>query len=154
MATKHIDEIIPEVFQTLFKHDTVTRSFKDSPSLTQQEFKDEVNINNIVKRAGSTGILPSGNREPLFDDFSEIHDYQNVVEIVNNANSAFEALPSSVRETFGNDVTSLLDFIDNPENQDKAVSMGLISPLEAQEASSTPAEPETSPAPETDQPSE
>jgi phage internal scaffolding protein len=125
--TKHISEIIPEVFKTHFKHDTLTVSFKDSPSKAQQEFKDEVNINNIVDRALTTGVMPSGNRQPLFDDFSEVHDYETVVDIVNNAETSFEALPSSTREKFGNDVTALLDFIDNPENKEEAVKLGLIS---------------------------
>ena len=105
---------------------SVAISFKNAPSRTKSEFKDEVNINNIVKLAVKTGALPQGTREALHADFSEIDTYEAAQIKIAEANSAFEQLPSAVREKFANDVTNLLDFVDDENNMEEAIQMGLL----------------------------
>lgn len=38
-------------------------------TLTKQEFKDDCDINKIVKRYNTTGVIPSGNRQPILCRF-------------------------------------------------------------------------------------
>lgn len=99
------------------------------PSKTQQHFRDDANINLIMKKFVRTGILgsPDGaSRMPRFGDFSNI-DYQKSMEIVASAKSGFEGLPSDIRALFENDVQQMLDFIADPDNKDDAIELGLLA---------------------------
>lgn len=95
----------------------------------QQHFRDEVDINNVVKRFMKTGILvdPSNvsSRLPTFGDYSNV-DFQSSMEMVAEARSNFELLPSGMRSKFDNDVQVMLDFIADPDNKDEAVKLGLL----------------------------
>ena len=44
-------------------------------SLTQQSFKDECDINEIVRRFGLTGQLPENFRAPVSGDFTGIKEW-------------------------------------------------------------------------------
>lgn len=98
------------------------------PSMTEQHFKDECDINNIVKQYSVTGVLPSGNRQPLFGDFVGIpQDYAEYKSVMDEAQARFMELPATVRKEFGNDPMALLQFVSNESNREKAISLGLIS---------------------------
>lgn len=97
------------------------------PSMTEQHFKDECDINNIVKQYSVTGVMPSGNRQPLFGDFVGIpQDYAEYKEVMDSAQARFMELPAAVRKEFGNDPMALLQFVSDESNRDKAISLGLI----------------------------
>ena len=52
--------------------------FKE-PSLCHQHFKAECDINTIIAHFRETGVMPQGNREPLFGDFAGIpQDFMSV----------------------------------------------------------------------------
>lgn len=121
---QHISEII---------RNKIRLDFSDAPSRTKSEFADDCNINNIVGKAMKTGILPSGNRKPLFEDFSMVSDYVDTQRTIAQAEQNFMQLDPTIREQFGNNVANLLDFIDNPENAEEAAAMGLIAPIAKQE---------------------
>lgn len=100
--------------------------FFKKPSLTQQNFKDETDINNIVQKYQMTGILPTQNNLPYFGDVSNIPDYQTALNIVQEAQQVFGDLPSKIRSRFGNDPTQLVLFLENPENREEGVKLGLL----------------------------
>lgn len=98
----------------------------EDASLTRQEFVEESDINNIMKRYASGMPLPSGSRMPVFDDFSDVPHYAKAFEIVQRSQEAFAQLPSAVRERFANDPQQLLVFLQDSKNRDEAVKLGLI----------------------------
>lgn len=99
----------------------------NEPSMTEQHFKDECDINNIVAKAKVTGVLPSGNREPLFGDFEKFpKNLQERFDLYNEASERFLELPSSLRKRFDNNPANLLDFLRDSSNFDEAVSLGLL----------------------------
>lgn len=101
--------------------------FKDK-TLAKQEFRDECNINNIMKRFQKTGILPDMIKEnPVYGDFSEPLDYQEALNIVIAAEHQFMGLNAEIRERFGNDPKKFLEFCHNPENADEMEKLGLLS---------------------------
>jgi len=102
--------------------------FYDAPSLTKQSFKKECDINEIVRKAAATGILPAETRAKIYADFSDPMDYQTALNTVMDAQVQFENLPSKVREQFNNDPTKFLEFATNPENGTELVKMGLAIP--------------------------
>lgn len=94
-------------------------------SRTKQSFRDETNINTIMARFQKTGMLEFVNKhEPQYGDVTAI-DFQNSMESVAQAREMFADLPSKVRDRFNNDPAELLDFLDNPDNKDEAVLLGL-----------------------------
>lgn len=117
MEPQHIDQVIERLDTSL--------SFKGTKTRTKSEFADEANINNIVKRCMSGGAMPTGNRTPLFGDFTEVSDFTSAQTQIAQANAEFEQLPSDVREKFGNDVSALMDFLDDESNLDEAIALGL-----------------------------
>jgi len=101
------------------------------PSLTQQHFANEVNINSIIARYNRTGYLTDplkpGFSRPQFGDFSDIVDFQTAQDIVIRGNEAFASLPSAIRKRFDNDPSLFLSFMDDISNRDEAISLGIIS---------------------------
>jgi len=97
----------------------------DAMSRTKQSFKDEVNINTIVKR-GLDRVEPNPSRKPRYGDFTTGGDYQEMMNATAEAQSDFQLLPSGIRATFDNDVANMLDFLSDPANKKEAIEMGLI----------------------------
>ena len=50
-------------------------------SRTQQSFRDECDINNILRKFNVTGQLPIGSVQPQYGDFSGITDYQSALTL-------------------------------------------------------------------------
>jgi len=96
------------------------------PSLAQQHMKDECDINVIVERFGVTGQLPVKAIEPSYGDFSGVSDYHTALNKIKAAEAEFMALPAKIRAKFDNDPNSLLNFLENEQNRDEAIELGLI----------------------------
>lgn len=100
--------------------------FSKTKSRTKQSFRDEANINNIMHKYVKTGIMPSGNRKPMYGDFSSGEEFQSIMDRVVAAELDFSALPSDIRDRFGNKATNLLDFLADPANEQEAQELGLL----------------------------
>jgi phage internal scaffolding protein len=96
------------------------------PTLAQQQFRDEADINTILERFGRTGELIVPVSVPEFGDYSEVGDYHSAMNMIIEAQSAFDALPARIRKEFDNDPGRFVDFVLDENNRDKAVEMGLI----------------------------
>lgn len=93
---------------------------------TQQSFKDECDINEIVRRFGLTGEIPENWRMPVSGDFTGVTDFHSAMNLVRAAGDAFMELPAAIRAEFRNDPGELLAFLEDDKNREKAVSLGLI----------------------------
>lgn len=96
------------------------------PSLTQQHMSAECDINNIMKRYNQTGYLNASSRMPSYGDFTSAGDYQESLNLVIQANDAFNALSADVRKQFKNDPSLFMSFMSDDANYDKAVELGLV----------------------------
>lgn len=116
------------------------------PSRTRQEFKDEADINVIMRRYQSTGELPQLNLSaPQYLDVSGI-DFQEQMNFVAGAKTMFMELPSSIRSRFNHDPASFVAFCGDESNRSELARMGLLSP-EATRAILSPPAPATPSAP-------
>lgn len=96
-------------------------------SLTKQSFADECDFNAVMSRWERTGVIEHVNASPpQYADVSDLVDYQTALNTVMSARTAFDGLPSAVRERFGNNPGALLAFLNDPNNRDEGVSLGLI----------------------------
>lgn len=95
-------------------------------SMTKQEFKEECDINTIVRRFGLTGELPTGVQAPTYGDFEFVGDYKSAVEMVMASEDAFMKFPAEVRARFENDPQQLLEFCADSNNRAEAERLGLV----------------------------
>lgn len=98
----------------------------EDASLAQQHFKDECDINNILRQFNITGLLPEQTLSPRYGDFTGIGDYHTALNQVIAAEDEFMSLPATLRARFGNDPAQLIEFLDKPENKNEAITLGLI----------------------------
>lgn len=99
-------------------------------SLTQQNFKDECDINSIMEKYNTTGFIEPGavsQRDFAFGNFAESADFNWMQDAVHQAEMAFMTMPASERRRHGNDLTTFMEWLTNPANESEAVSLGLIS---------------------------
>jgi len=101
-------------------------SIDEAESVVQQQFAEECDINTIVKRFGITGELPNGVAMPLSGDFTGVADFQSAMQMVRQAQESFMELPAAVRERFANDPARVIAFLENPENRDEAIKLGIV----------------------------
>jgi phage internal scaffolding protein len=94
-------------------------------SLTQQQFRDESDINNIVDRFMKTGHLPDPVSMPQYVDYEGVFDFQSAMNVVRQADENFMRMDAKVRARFHNSPQEFLEFFADPANSEEAVRLGL-----------------------------
>lgn len=103
------------------------RTLNTEATMTQQQFADECDINNIVKRYERTGEIVHRNQKTgIYADFTEITNYHDMMDKVLYAQDAFMTLPAKIRTKFRNDPGELLSFLQDSKNLKEAEELGLI----------------------------
>lgn len=103
------------------------QTLNTDPSKTQQQFKEQSDINKIMKKYHATGMINHLNGRPgRYGDFSNAKTYQDSLQTVINAQNSFQNLPSDVRKRFSNDPYEMLSFVNDPQNKQEAINLGLI----------------------------
>lgn len=96
-------------------------------SRTKQSFAKEADINHIVSKYIKTGVMDNLRANPpLWGDFSQDVDFQTIQNKIIAANQAFLSLPAETRAMFNNDIPTLLAYINNPNNKQKCIELGLL----------------------------
>jgi len=113
----------------------------EDPSLTQQQFKEESDINTIVDRFMKSGVLPTPANMPQYVDFEGIFDFQTAMNAVRAADENFMRMDAKVRSRFNNSPQEFLEFFANPENIPEAIRLGLAIPPAVAETQVSAAEP-------------
>lgn len=141
MSKRQADEVVhPDIrmcstFSSFRPHARHKKTFS-LPSRAKQSFADECNINNIMAKFNKTGILEHENKQtPQYGDLMPFDDYHQALTQTIEAQEAFDDLPSAIRTKFNNDPGEFLQFVENPENADELVDLGLA---EAQGEPSVP----------------
>lgn len=99
------------------------------PSLTQQQFKDECEIESLLKAHNLSqvmGIMNNYNQQPLYGDVSEIPDFHVSQNHLARATEYFEGLPSDVRSRFNNSLSEFLITLNNPGAREALTEMGVL----------------------------
>jgi len=102
----------------------------EDASLAQQHFKDECDINNILRQFNITGQLPDTPLSPKYGDFTGISDYKTALDRVMAADEEFLSLPAALRARFDNEPNNLIEFLNQEENRLEAEKLGLVEPKE------------------------
>jgi len=106
---------------------------------TQQSFKDDSDINNIMERYLQTGMIDYvKENQPHYADVTGL-EFQTCMNKIVEASEMFDALPAKIRKRFNNEPAEFLDFVQDDANRDEAITLGII----AKPAETAPKEPET-----------
>lgn len=103
-------------------------------SKTRQEFQAECDINYIVSRVGA-GLARLEPPTSGYIDLTGVpDDYQACLDSLNVAAAQFAALPSALRDRFGNDPSRLFEFLSDERNRSEAERLGLIAKREQEKS--------------------
>lgn len=107
----------------------VSQAFDPEESRVASEFAAECDVNVILKKYASTGVISSVNRRPpMFGDFSHMpSDFLEATLVVHRARDSFFGLSSAIRKRFDNDPVKFVQFISDERNREEAISLGLVS---------------------------
>lgn len=95
------------------------------PTRTKQSFKDECNINFILRNYQKTGVMAhQAKHEGEYGEFAAI-DFHEAMNTVKAAEEMFASVPSSVRTRFNNDPGEFLAFVTNKDNLVEMYDLGL-----------------------------
>ena len=123
--------------------------FCQDDSLTVQGPAQDADINVLVRRFGiDKSGMPVAPVDPsAYGDLSDLPDLGTALLVIKDARERFEALPALLRRRFGNDPAELWQFVNDPQNGDEAVSLGLLQRLEPDFVPAPPAQPPVPEAP-------
>lgn len=114
------------------QHPRVTFDCGDQ-MVTKQSHKEECDIHNILRQYQRTGIIAHVQAaRPTYQDLPDPLDYQASIAILDEAQAAFAALPSSVRSHFDNDPQAFLAAFADKAQEGYLRSVGLLLPAAAE----------------------
>jgi phage internal scaffolding protein len=100
-------------------------TINDSGQRAQQQFKDDADINTIMRKFQKTGVIDHVSRYQPEYGFASPMTLHESMNIVKNAETMFADLPSSVRNRFENSPLAFLEFVQDGKNYEEAKSLGL-----------------------------
>lgn len=119
-------------FYTRYKAPKSPVADSSKPSLTQQEFKESCDINNILAKfsvqARALGVEPSQlmpQDQGTYGDFSNLDDFQTAQNKIAFLNDQFSNLPSDVRRKFGDDLNTFMSALSDPNRIDELGDLGV-----------------------------
>lgn len=102
-------------------------------TLTQQQFKDECDINVLFARYLDTGEMPQVTQGLTYGDFTGIFDFQTAMNAVRTAEGLFAQFPARIKNRFDNDPQKMLEFLHDENNREEAEFLGLVKKPSAEE---------------------
>lgn len=85
---------------------------------TKQSFKDETDINIILRRAQKAGTLSHLEKyQGVYADFSDF-DFMEAQINLTRGREVFDALPSEIRKEFSNSPAAFFGYVNDPANAD------------------------------------
>lgn len=122
-------------------------------SKTDQSFKKECDVNNIVKQYAKTGqITHLARTQGVFADLSNVDDLLSSYDDIKQAESAFLKVPAELRKKLHNDPNNLISYLQDPKNDLEAIQYGLKDKRELPTDPSKIVPPPTEPIPPTEPP--
>ena len=125
-----------EKTESISREKRIRKSFQ-KPSLTQQEFAENADINIMLKKlvVSKDPIAMARLAQPNFNgvdtlDLSEIGDYKESLDRVLEVQNNFNNLPADWRKKFGQDPVQFLQYIADPDNREVLENAGLMHPAE------------------------
>lgn len=110
------------------------------PSMTKQADAEAADINHLMQKYTMQEIESWREGDGQFLDLSTTQTYEEAMNVVAGANSAFYEMPASLRAHFQNDPTRMLELVEkarsgkSKEAVDEMVSLGMLTIREKEES--------------------
>lgn len=112
----------PEGYPSPIHTETVPRG----ASLTQQQYKEDCDVNLIMEKYMKLGQMPPFDPDQVvYGDMTSLPSYQEALDVVKKAGDLFLEIPAQIRQRFGNDPQQLMDFLASEKEDDIAESYKL-----------------------------
>lgn len=108
------------------------------PSKTDQTFKDDCDVNLILRRYMKTGDQSIFRQGGSYSDVSEVPDLLEAHLNLQRAKTAFDLLPSEIRKKLHNNPLMLEQYLSDPKNHEEAIELGLLNKKSLPEAHPQP----------------
>lgn len=96
-------------------------------TLVQKHMAAETDVNQIVNRYTTKGVLPlANNRVATYGDFTDVGTYHDAMNRITRIERDFAALPAHIRHACRNDPAELVDLVTNPARTEQAIELGLL----------------------------
>ncbi len=96
-----------------------TKQPKYKDGRTKQSFRDETDINKILKRAQKTGTISHlAKHEARYGDFSTFDFFESQL-MLTKGREIFDDLPSELRNEFNNSQAAFFAYVNDPANKDR-----------------------------------
>ncbi|MGE0175405.1 MAG: hypothetical protein AB7T49_21660 [Oligoflexales bacterium] len=104
------------------------RTVHKGETLTQQQFKEDCDVNIIMAKFLKTGHINHLRLRDagVYADLVGAPDFQEAMQTITQAQHAFDELPAETRLRFGNDPNQMVKFLANPDNQEEAIKLGMM----------------------------
>lgn len=100
----------------------------EGESLTEQQFAEESQILNKIRKYDSQGFFDTINRNPAqYNDFTQVRDLADAIDQIEEARDAFQTIPSDIRKKFNNSPSEFFDFASKESNFNELVKLGLAT---------------------------
>ncbi len=96
------------------------------PTRTKQEFQEECDINTIMGRAKALKRMQDPTLVNTNYGDGTPYDFHAAMNYVTEAQQQFDKMPSAIRNKFNNDPGAMIDFVNNPENEEEMREMGML----------------------------
>ncbi len=100
----------------------------EGESLTEQQFAEESQIINKIRKYDSQGFFDSINRNPAqFTDFTQVRDLADAIDQIEQARDSFQTIPADIRKQFNNSASEFFEFASKESNFPELVKLGLAT---------------------------
>lgn len=91
--------------------------FDPAEGKTMQEFKDQSDINNMIRRMENMGLDTPWTQapEPTYGDFTSASDFKESLDNIMAIQESFYALPKNIRDLSGNSPQGFMEALEDPE---------------------------------------
>ncbi len=108
---------------SMLKNPAPTAKDYKKTGMTKQSFKDETDINIILKRAQKSGTISHLSKyEARYGDFSGF-DFSEAQIKIAQGGEIFDALPVELKREFNQSSAQFFDYVNNPENKDRLAEL-------------------------------
>lgn len=132
-----LGEVIHEVTHYPNKRVRIQTNYDLCPTMTEQHTGHLTDINYLIKTYKPDELASyilarnQGRPEIVGHDFSKEPELSEAMNWVVKSKTAFEALPAEIKNQFPNHL-EFLKFIDNPQNKEKMLKLGILTEKQAQ----------------------
>nr|UXQ87994.1 MAG: internal scaffolding protein [Microvirus sp.] len=131
--------------QSAYDGARVAVTVEGGESMVRTEFQEEANINTILARYETTGMLPLESRQPIFADVSMMEDLKSSMDTVAAVEGRLKELPREARELFAKDPGGFAQALSEPLTRERLQDLGVLEREPEVEVPPVPAIPEVIP---------